>query len=143
LGRGAIQHRLDSGEWQRLHPGVYRMRGAPPSWEQKLMAATLWAGPESAVSHRSAAALWKLDGVDADGLVEVTTARPRNPDVPQGIILHRTKLLTPSDAGWLGALRVTGLPRTLRTWGPWSPTLPWSRRRWSRRYAGTSTSSTG
>jgi hypothetical protein len=113
LGRGAIQHRLDSGEWQRLHPGVYRMRGAPPSWEQKLMAATLWAGPESAVSHRSAAALWKLDGVDADGLVEVTTARPRNPDVPQGIILHRTKLLTPSDAGWLGALRVTGLPRTL------------------------------
>jgi hypothetical protein len=113
LGRGAIQHRLDSGEWQRLHPGVYRMRGAPPSWEQKLMAATLWAGPESAVSHRSAAALWKLDGVDADGLVEVTTARPRNPDVPQGIILHRTKLLTPSDAGWLGALRVTGLARTL------------------------------
>src|SRR5256714_7015750 len=64
LGRGAIQHRLDSGEWQRLHPGVYRMRGAPPSWEQRLMAATLWAGPESAVSHRSAAALWKLDGIE-------------------------------------------------------------------------------
>jgi hypothetical protein len=113
LGRGAIQHRLDSGEWQRLHPGVYRIRGAPPSWEQRLMAATLWAGPESAVSHRSAAALWKLDGVEADGLVEVTTAQSRNPDVPQGIILHRTKLLTPSDAGWLGALRVTGLARTL------------------------------
>jgi hypothetical protein len=113
LGRGAIQRRLDSGEWQRLHPGVYRMRGAPPSWEQKLMAATLWAGPESAVSHRSAAALWKLDGIDPHGLVEVTTARSRNTDVPQGITLHRTKLLTPSDAGWLGALRVTGLARTI------------------------------
>ena len=113
FGRGAIQHRLDSGEWDRLHPGVYRMRGAPPSWEQRLMGATLWAGPESAVSHRSAAALWKLDGIEANGVVELTTARSRNPDVPKGIILHRTKLLTPSDAGWLGALRVTGLARTL------------------------------
>jgi hypothetical protein len=103
LGRGAIQHRLDSGEWQRLHPGVYRMRGASPSWEQKLMAATLWAGPESAVSHRSAAALWKLDGIDADGLVEITTARSRNPDVPQGITLHRTKLLTPPRGAPQGA----------------------------------------
>ena len=62
------------------------------------MAATLWAGPESAVSHRSAAALWKLNGIDADGLVEATTARSRNPDVPQGITLHRTKLLTPPEA---------------------------------------------
>jgi hypothetical protein len=30
-------------------------------------------------------------------LVEVTTARARNPDVPQGIILHRTKLLMPPE----------------------------------------------
>ncbi|HEY2667634.1 MAG TPA: type IV toxin-antitoxin system AbiEi family antitoxin domain-containing protein [Actinomycetota bacterium] len=113
VGPDAINYRLRSGEWQRLHPGVYRMRGAPPSWEQRLMAATLWAGPESAVSHRSAAALWKLDGIDADGVVELTTPRCRNPDVPKGITLHRTKLLGPSDAGWLGALRVTGLARTL------------------------------
>jgi len=88
------------------------------------MAATLWAGPESAVSHRSAVALWSLDGIEAGGVVELTTARCRNPDVPKGITLHRTKLLTPSeaplkapdktsDAGWLGALRVTGLARTL------------------------------
>ncbi|HKN50123.1 MAG TPA: hypothetical protein VJ010_07835 [Actinomycetota bacterium] len=61
------------------------------------MAATLWAGPESAVSHRSAAALWKLDGIEADGVVELT-ARCRNPDVPAGITLHRSKLLTPSEA---------------------------------------------
>ena len=77
------------------------------------MGATLWAGPESAVSHRSAAALWKLDGIEAGGVVELTTARCRNPDVPKGITLHRSKLLTSSDAGWLGALRVTGLARTL------------------------------
>jgi len=111
LGRGAIQRRLDSSEWLPIHPGVYRMQGAPASWEQKLMAASLWAGPEAAISHRSAAALWKLDGIDP-GAVELTTTGARN-DVPKGLILHRTKLLTPSDAGWLGALRVTGLVRTL------------------------------
>jgi very-short-patch-repair endonuclease len=76
------------------------------------MAGWLWAGPEAAVSHRSAAALWKLDGIDAGNVVELTTTGSRN-DVPKGLTLHRTKLLTPADAGWLGALRVTGLVRTL------------------------------
>ena len=88
------------------------MRGAPVSWEQKLMAASLWAGPEAAISHRSAAALWKLDGIDAKDIVELTTTGSRN-DVPKGLTLHRTKILTPSDAGWLGPLKVTGLVRTL------------------------------
>jgi hypothetical protein len=88
------------------------MRGVPSSWEQKLMAASLWAGPEAAISHRSAAALWKLDGIDARDIIELTTTGSRN-NVPKGLTLHRTKILTPSDAGWLGALRVTGLVRTL------------------------------
>jgi len=76
------------------------------------MAGWLWAGPEAAVSHRSAAALWKLDGIDAGNIVELTTTGPRN-NVPKGLTLHRTRLLTPSDTGWLGALKVTGLVRTL------------------------------
>ncbi|MCW3037172.1 MAG: hypothetical protein JWM17_2484 [Actinobacteria bacterium] len=112
LGVGAIQHRLNSGDWQGVYPRVYRMRGASVSWEQKLMAASLWAGPEAAISHRSAAALWKLDGIDAKDIVELTTTGSRN-DVPGGLTLHRTKILTPSDAGWLGPLKVTGLVRTL------------------------------
>jgi hypothetical protein len=76
------------------------------------MAGWLWAGPEAAISHRSAAGLWKLDGIDAGGAVELTTTGRRS-DVPAEVTLHRTKILTPSDAGWLGPLRVTGLVRTL------------------------------
>src|SRR5439155_13027266 len=64
------------------------------------------------ISHRSAAGLWKLDGFDPGSAVELTTSGRRS-DVPSGVTLHRTKVLTPSDAGWLGALRVTGLVRTL------------------------------
>jgi hypothetical protein len=69
-------------------------------------------GPRLPSHTRSAAALWKLDGIDAGNVVELTTTGSRN-DVPRGLTLHRTRLLTSADAGWLGALRVTGLVRTL------------------------------
>ena len=29
LGRGAIAHRLSTGRWQRVHPGVYLVAPAP------------------------------------------------------------------------------------------------------------------
>jgi hypothetical protein len=116
VGPAAIQYRLGSGTLVSVHPGVYRLQGAPSSWEQRLKAAHLWAGPSSAISHRSAAGLWRLDGVDPGGIVELTTTSGRS-DVPQGIVLHRTRVLTPGDAGWLGTLRVTGVARTLMDLG--------------------------
>ena len=116
VGRAAIQYRLGSGTLVPVHPGVYRLQGAPSSWEQKLKAAQLWAGPSSAISHRSAAGLWRLDGVDPGGIVELTTTAGRSA-VPEGIVLHRSKVLTPGDAGWLGPLRVTGVARTLMDLG--------------------------
>jgi hypothetical protein len=106
-----IEYRLRKGEWQRVLPAVYRMRGAPVGLEQRLMAATLWAGPEAAISHRAAAALWKLEGVEP-GLVELTTTTRRT-DVPKGLTLHRTTELARSDCGFLGPFRITGLVRTL------------------------------
>jgi hypothetical protein len=106
-----IDYRLRIGEWQRAHPRVYRLRGVPASWEQRLMAGTLWAGPEAAISHRAAAALWKLEGVEP-GVVELTTTSARS-DVPKGLILHRTTDLARSDCGLRGPLRVTGIVRTL------------------------------
>jgi hypothetical protein len=111
LGRGAIQHRLDTGEWRSPYPGVYVMRGAPPSWKRELVAAEFWAGKEAAISHRAAAGLYGLDGIEI-GAVELTTTGQRS-DVPAGITLHRTKILTPSDTGLLGPLKVTSVPRTL------------------------------
>jgi len=116
VGPAAIQYRLGSGTLVSVHPGVYRLQGAPSSWEQRLKAAQLWAGTSSANSHRSAAGLWRLDGLDPGGIVELTTTSGRS-DVPEGIVLHRSKLLTPGDAGWLGPLRVTGVARTLMDLG--------------------------
>lgn len=106
-----ITYRLQSGDLRRALPSVYTINGAPADWPQPLMAGQLWAGPEAVVSHRAAAALWKLDGVDAR-IVELTTTAGRG-QVPPGIVLHRTRLITPSDHGLLGPFHVTGIPRTL------------------------------
>ena len=107
----AAARRMASGEWQRLHPHVYRMRGSPVSWEQSLMAAQLWAGADAAISHRSAAAVWKLDGFEP-GHVELTTLR-RRAQPPEGVTVHLGRDLAPSDAGYRGPFRVTGIVRTL------------------------------
>src|SRR5438128_3617567 len=111
----ALDRRLQSGAWQRVHPRVYRMRGAPVSWQQRLMAAQLWAGESAAISHRAAGALWELDGFEP-GIVELTVLGRRCP-APAGIILHHTRELGRSDAGLLGPLRVTGIARTLMDLG--------------------------
>jgi very-short-patch-repair endonuclease len=42
---------------------VYRLAAVAPSGRQAALAATLWAGPGSAVSHASAGVLWGIDGV--------------------------------------------------------------------------------
>src|SRR5215831_7035253 len=66
-----IRRRVASGEWDRPFPGVLRCTGVPPSDRQLALATTLWAGPDSCVSHTTAGALWQLDGVKRRGL-EVT-----------------------------------------------------------------------
>lgn len=85
---GAIRHRLESGRWESLHRGVYRIAGLPGSWQQSLMAACLLGGSGSAASHRAAGELWELDGVPA-GFLEITT--PRQINRPP-LIAHRTPL---------------------------------------------------
>ena len=111
LSRAAIGHRVASGRLERVHRGVYRMPGAPTSWEQRLMAAQLWGAPSAVVSHRAAAQLFRLDGIPS-GFVELVTDRACTRP-PTGIVLHRTKQLRRSDFGLRPPLLVTGIVRTI------------------------------
>src|SRR5437868_6144261 len=72
-------------------PGVIRVKGHPDSWEQRLKAACLWAGPACAVSHRSAAALWRFRGFEP-GTVEITTTKNGGP-VGSLVTVHRRQPL--------------------------------------------------
>ncbi|MCW3036320.1 MAG: hypothetical protein JWM17_1632 [Actinobacteria bacterium] len=106
----AIEHRLASGEWVRLLRGAYRLGGAECTWEQKIMAATLVAGPGAVASHRAAAALVGMPGVPR--WLEVTVPRPRQVAV-EGVIAHQTRLLVPEDIGQVKGIPVTTAGRTI------------------------------
>jgi predicted transcriptional regulator of viral defense system/very-short-patch-repair endonuclease len=112
LTKSAILHRVESGRLERILPRVYRVPGAPDSWEQRLMAAYLWASDGvSAISHRSAAALWGLAGIDRDRVEISTTGRVRGraPDV----VVHRVGRLLPEEIRYSNNLALTSPPRTV------------------------------
>src|ERR1051325_9767459 len=60
--------------------GVLLLAGAPRSWEQRVSAALLWAGPAVPASHRTAARLHGLDGFDRETNIDVTVPYGRRPD---------------------------------------------------------------
>jgi len=105
------QLRLEKGRWETLHPSVYRLAGTPATWHQGLMAAGLAAAPGAVASHRSAGALWQLDGLDP-GLVEVTFPG-RGERHLSGATIHRTRTLAPVDMCRLEGIPVTRPARTL------------------------------
>lgn len=70
-----------------MQPAVYRVAGAPVTWEQRVLAAVLAAGPGAAASHRTAAVLW---GLLSAGVIEIVVPRGRTPDL-RGVIVHQTR----------------------------------------------------
>lgn len=74
------------------------------------MAASLAWGPEAVISHRSAAALWRMAGFVAD-LVELIVPRNRRRALPG--IIHRPIALPAGDVTSVDAIPVTTVARTL------------------------------
>jgi len=111
MSADAITHRIDSGMWRRLRPGVLAPAGAPPTWEQAVMAAVLAAGPGAVASHVTAARLWELPGIDADRL-ELTTDRPRWLRL-EGVTAHRVKTFLAIEHSVRRRVPTTGVARTL------------------------------
>src|ERR1700730_16235779 len=107
---GAIQWKVHAGALDEMLPGVFRLRGTPQTWEQRLMAACLWGGPHACASHKSAAALWKFDGF-GPGPLEIST--PKQNRTPVAFKVHRT-LVDPAFTTRKLGIPVTNAFRTLR-----------------------------
>src|SRR3954451_8777607 len=60
IGRGAIQSRLENGHLHLIHRGVYAVGHRLVSQHGRWLAAVLAVGPGAALSHRSAAAHWRI-----------------------------------------------------------------------------------
>lgn len=116
----AIGHRVATGRLFRIHPGVYRIAGAPITREQRVLAAALAAGPGSAVSHRSAAHEWGL--AEFPDIIEIVTPRAQWPRL-KGVRVHRSTDLVPNHL----TLR-RGVPTTkpLRTLVDLGQSAPWA-----------------
>ncbi len=109
LSPEAIFHRIRSG---RLHPvgrGVYAVGRPQLSRAGVWAAAILSCGPDAVLSHRSAAAMWRVDseGGDVDVTVPLETRRRR-----PGIAVHRAALGV-ADVTSEEGIRVTTVERTL------------------------------
>ena len=110
LRTSAIGHRARTGRLHRLHRGVYAVGHRALTDEGRFLAAVLAIGPSAVLSHRAAAALWRL--VDADrGDVDVTVPHRARHQV--GIRVHETRRLDLGDRLRLAGIPVTTVPRTL------------------------------
>lgn len=99
-----------NGRFQRVAHGIYRLAQFPSSRFEDLFAAWLKCGPNSAISHESALALYDLSDVlpaEVHVTVPRTASRRR-----KGIRLH-TNRLRPTDVVKREGLPVTSVPRTI------------------------------
>ncbi len=111
FGPGRIERRVRAGVWVRVLPSVYRDVAAPASPAQSRWAAVLWCGPEGALSHTSAAAIWRV-GLPAAARPELIVPRSRALRAG-GVVVHRTARLDPVDVVSVGGLLVTTPARTI------------------------------
>ena len=108
LDRNAIAHRVRHGRLVRVHRGVYAVGHVPPSPHARATAAVLACGPDAALSHRSAAALWEL--VRWHAPIDVTTTTARR---VVGVTVHRSRTLTAADVTRHYGIPVTTPARTM------------------------------
>lgn len=93
------------------HPGVFALKGVPPSREQHLLAACLAAGDGAAVSHRAGGCTWDLLDGEASR-VEIVTPRARWPRL-ENVVVHRSTDLAPEHVTWRAGVPTTNPMRTL------------------------------
>jgi very-short-patch-repair endonuclease len=106
-----IRHRVRSGQWTKLHPGVYLVGQREPDRRADTRAAVAWAGAGAVASGLTAAWWWGLRDW-APAATEVTVPQARSPRRRAGVVLRRRNL-DPVDLVVLRGLPVTALPLTV------------------------------
>jgi hypothetical protein len=104
-------HRLLQGRWTSPYDGVFRIAGAPETWQGALVAATWAGGDRATASHRSAAALWGVPGGRTD-VLELTCPRWRRAR-HDGLVVHESTRLEAVDTTIVDGIRCTTIERTI------------------------------
>jgi hypothetical protein len=121
----AISHRLAAGRLHQVHRGVYavghRVLGTHGRW----MAAVLAGGPDAALSHAAAAALWELRP-SAATIIDVTVPHTTGARSRPGLRIHRARRLPEHVATHVG-IPVTTPARTILDLAAMLPRRPLER----------------
>ena len=104
---GQIRHRVTTGRWQVVHPGVYQSTDHNATSASRLRAAGLWAGDHAFLSGHAAAWWWGLTP-KAPAIVELVVPRRQNYRSRPGTRVIRRDLHW-ADRSSVRAARVTGL----------------------------------
>lgn len=108
VGRGAINIRVDRGQLQPVHRGIYAVGYRLPSVHGRWMGAVLACGLNAVLSRRSAGQLWGIVPLRSHA-PEVTRAAACHGF--DGIAVHRG-LIRPDERGELLGIPVTSVART-------------------------------
>jgi predicted transcriptional regulator of viral defense system len=110
VSRRALSHHTSTGMLDRVEYGIYRLRRYPAQRFEDLVVVTLWAGPDSAISHESALVVHDL-GDAMPAVTHVTVPRPFRGH-RSGVIIH-VEPLDPDERVVIDAVPVTSVERTL------------------------------
>ncbi|MGH9071491.1 MAG: hypothetical protein ACRDX8_10095 [Acidimicrobiales bacterium] len=113
MTQAMIHTRLAKSTLIQVGRGLYRIGGAPVTWEQNLLATCLLGGRGAVASHKAAGALWGLSGINR-GRPEVTLRRGANPGAAMALgRVHTSRRLASPDVTTRGGIPVTRPVRTV------------------------------
>jgi very-short-patch-repair endonuclease len=116
LSHSSVRRRANAGLLHRLHRGVYAVGHRSLSREGTWIAAVFACGPDAALSHDSAAHLWKLSP-KSPPYSHVTVPDHGGRSKRKGIVLHRSSTFAKADTTLRYNIPVTTPVRTRRDMG--------------------------
>jgi very-short-patch-repair endonuclease len=111
LSHTSVRRRVAAGLLHRVYRGVYAVGHMDLSHEGRWIAAVFACGPNAALSHDSAAHLWRYSPT-RPSLIHVTVAGTGGRSKRNGIALHRSSTLTRKDVTLRHNIPVTTPQRT-------------------------------
>ena len=108
MSKGAIGRKLATGEWIQLLPQTFALRGSPPTFMRRVVAAYFWAGEGALVSHGTSGRLFDLDGLQSTTIEVSTPRRLRS----ERVVVH-TRATSALPSRRLGLVQSTSIEQTI------------------------------
>lgn len=111
ISRNTLERWVRARRLEPVRRSVYRMAGAPESWEQHVLAACLAGGTACRASFLSAAALHAFEDFERDAIA--ITYFGARPSIIEGVEIHESAVFDDRHLVRVGGIPTTSVARTL------------------------------